>query len=844
MDERRSVGVVASWPVVSGPKPAAGDFDRLEALELQVHQLTSRLAGWVEAQLVQANDDRRADMKALRSDFQFVVEEQLAGLRSETAEGLSGMAGVSAAGEALEQRVRSAMGRLSESLEARLAEVDDARKVELDARWTELRELARRIDDVSVRTAAMADDVVALRTGAADVPARVEGFEQRVKAAIGRLTESVESRVAELARTGASGMEGTRAELFGRLDAVERDSRRAAEVTASLEGFAPVAAERAEALEGRLDAEREAIEARLAEVARSAAASSEALAAIRESAPAAAERAGTVEREVRDLRESVESRIADVIRAAVAAGHRAEALEGELRSTRESVDARLADLSAATGRTEPIEREMADIRQSFETRLEEVAQSVTLGTEAVVGLRSDWLSDSGTLSERVDAMAFRAATVADETTALRADLDAARARTNELELRVKAAVGRLAESVETRLAEQAVAQANELDTATTPLRARFGPMHERIEAVETQQAETAALVGEAIEEKLGEVVEHRRAELDDIRKAMEESLASQLREGRSEIGTAVADAHRRFVVAVDRLEERIEVVADQATAAQAVVADIEVMRETLASDGRRVEALETHTRRTDVRLTDLVAAKLADLAGTRSTELDKVREEVDAFRDDLAAQVAAAIDVVLDAHLEVTRAEVSAAITEGRAELAAGAAQLDARQAALDAQAAKAVAGLDLLSASVDTALREAEERLGDSVQARLDDLDAVAAQVAQARADLAVTSTALTRKLSRSQDQLQKKLAAVLEEVDALARAAAAEAGALAPLRSDVRQLQRQVTELTGLVADAAPLRKAPARKAAATPAAKAGPVKAVPLKAVPAKKAARRRT
>ena len=60
------------------------DLDRLDVLEQQVRQLTGRLAGWVEAQLVQAIDERRDDLQALRAELQLMVSERVAGLRTET----------------------------------------------------------------------------------------------------------------------------------------------------------------------------------------------------------------------------------------------------------------------------------------------------------------------------------------------------------------------------------------------------------------------------------------------------------------------------------------------------------------------------------------------------------------------------------------------------------------------------------------------------------------------------------------------------------------------------------------------------------------------------------------
>jgi chromosome segregation ATPase len=281
-----------------GQAHAPGDVDRLEALEQQVRQLTSRLAGWVEAQLVQAVEDRRNDIKALRAELQIILNEQLAGMRAEagsvlsvatrrlevgqeqlterldavaeraadaaaTATALSGAPSVGSERlDALEQRVRSAMSRLSDSVETRLTEVDKARQSELDAlrsqlqaidervgepasaaglsalstrldqqleevagqaaaaattrSWdleglrseltTRIEELQRtggavsgRVDAVAQQTSAVADEIGALRLEVKAGTARNDELEKRVKAAVGRLAESVENRLAEFA---------------------------------------------------------------------------------------------------------------------------------------------------------------------------------------------------------------------------------------------------------------------------------------------------------------------------------------------------------------------------------------------------------------------------------------------------------------------------------------------------------------------------------------------------------------------------------------------------------------------------------------------------------------------
>jgi chromosome segregation ATPase len=273
------------------------------------------------------------------------------------------------------------------------------------------------------------------------------------------------------------------------------------------------------------------------------------------------------------------------------------------------------------------------------------------------------------------------------------------------------------------------------------------------------------------------------------------------------------------VVSVDQLHDRMNVVADQATAAHAAVAGMETLAETVTSDGRRIEALELHTRRTDARLGDVVDAKLAELVGPRSAELEAVRaqllEALDAHRAETRAQVIAALHAAqaeLATAMDAARAELATARDAGRTELAERAAAMAERQATLDRQAAQAVAGLDDLASSVGVALREAEDRLAERVQEQLAAVDAGVGELAEARSEIAASTASLTRKVARLQDQVHKKVAEVVAQVDGLAVSASKEAGALAPLRSDLRLLQAQVAELTEAVAELRPRRKPPA--------------------------------
>ena len=729
------------------PSPAPGDSDRLEALEQQVRQLTSRLAGWVEAQLVQALDDRRNDMKALRSEMQVLLDEQLAGMRAE-------------AGSVVSVATRR-----------------------LEAGQEQLNE---RLDSVAER---------------ADVE-RLEALEQRVRAAMSRLSDSVEARLAEVVQERKSALDGLRRELRTVVDERVGEPASAASLTA---------------VQDRLAALSTSLSERLDEVGRQAAGAADLAAALSADVEAGPARVDAFEQRVKAamarLTDSVERRLS------------------------ETISTRTADLEA--------------LRSELEKRLDGLQRAGT------------------TVSERLEAVAQRTAAVGDDIGALRADVKAATARSDELEKRVKGAVGRLAESVETRLAELTTERAAELETSTAALRAGIAQVEERIDAVAGDQLEARERVGELVETKLAEIVDQRRVELEAMRNELDEMLTTQLREARSEIGVAVADAHRRFVVSVDLLEERMHAVAEQATAAWTAVAGIETLQETVTSDGRRIEALEMHTRRTDARLGDVVEAKLAEQAGQDGVRLeefrdelraavDKVQEQVATTLAGLPAQVGAAaagvrsqMRTALDAHLAETRAEVTLALGKGREELAAGAAQLESLQAAFDQQAARTVASLDTLRTSVEATLWEAEARLGQTVHDKLADAEAVAGRIATDRAELDAAVQSLTLRVAKAQEQLLKRMAAVTEQVEGLTGAAAAETSSLAPLRSDLRLLRGQVEELAEVVADLRPKRKAPtvpakrpsavARKlAAAAPATKAATTPAKKRTADLAKKAA----
>jgi colicin import membrane protein len=581
---------------------------RLDALEAQLRHLTSRLADWVEVQLAQSVEDRRAELRALRA------------------------------------------------------------------------ELLEAVDGRAVAPPGGGD--------ADEVATRIEAFEQRVKAAMGRLTDSVEARLAETTAGRSSELDALRSSLADRLDTLERAEASAAE----------------------------------------------SLAALRLSARATTERTDRLEQQ-----------------------------------------AKVA---------------VARLEQSVDARLQAMVAQVTAAADGV--------------------------------TALQAEAGAGPARAELLEQRVRSAMGRLAESVEARLSEVTAERPGQLAGMRGELERAMA-----LQAGELRtEIETAASVSRAratqVEERL-EAMEQRLTAM------VEATVAEKVRDARTEIATSVADAHRRFVVSVDELDERMTVVTAQAAAAEATVERLEALPDAVVSDGHRIEALEEHTRRTDARLADLVDAKLAELASERLVEMA-------ATRDELRESV--------DAHLADVRAEVAFTLGEGRAEVAAGTNRVE-----------DALAAVDALGASIESSRQESEARLTHAVQMRLDELEKAAAEVSEGRAEVAAAVAALDRRADEAEAKVRGQVDELAVQVAALVKTASTEGGTLAPLRSDIRMLQERLSELAETVEQLRPRRKAAApvkkavRRAAppapAAPAKKVAAAKKAPAKKVPAakKSAARRR-
>jgi chromosome segregation ATPase len=227
----------------------------------------------------------------------------------------------------------------------------------------------------------------------------------------------------------------------------------------------------------------------------------------------------------------------------------------------------------------------------------------------------------------------------------------------------------------------------------------------------------------------------------------------------------------------------------------------------VTESGLRIGALEEHTRRTDARLTDLVEAKLAELATERIAELDEFRSQ---------------LRTALDAHLTETRADVTSAVDELREELAAGAARLDRREAAMTEAMESAadelrrhVAAGEARLVEREAALFEAEERMSQSIEAKLVELDGVAERLLKTQDEVAASVGVAERRANHALEQVQTGLKILGEQFDtvatATARAAFAEEGALAPVRSDVRLLRTQLAELAEAVAELRPRPKTP---------------------------------
>ncbi len=655
----------------AGPGPR--DVDRLEALEQQVRQLTSRLAGWVEAQLVQALDDRRNDLKALRSELLVVVSEQLAGMRAETASILSvatrrldvgqeqlgerleavehrdarAAAGVearpargqgTAAADGLEQRVRQAMSRLTESVEAELVELRTARQTDADLlrreltalvderlaevasrsgagmaavqdRWgQQLAALAERVDGASRQAASAVAGVGASGSEAVAATARIEAFEHRVKSAMGRLTDSVETRLAESAAGRATELDGLRADLGGRLETATIEAGRAREAAAG-------AGERAEAAGQRVEALEQQVRAAIAR-----------------------------------LGESVEAKTAELA-ASTAAGGQA------LR----------ADLRTETG------RQLREARAEMATAMDATHKRLAQSQEKI--------------DERLRAMAGQVASVAGSVEILDTTVASDGSRLEALELHTRRTDAKLTDLVEERFATLASARGEELDRFRDELRNEISTAVARAEA---QGAELRAAVDRsaaAARDELASTVELARSALA----AGAERVEAQREELRAQVAGQVSDAAAELAAVLDaaraevasgtvRLEEGQRELGTRLAEAAAASEAQSALQEAVAALGRRADRAQDRARKISDRI-DQLAADLARAGSAESAALAPLRSDVRA----LQAQVAelaealsarpsprkAALAVAAPPAAKVTAAEKAQAVAARKAAIPA-----------------------------------------------------------------------------------------------------------------------------------------------------------------------------
>jgi heparin binding hemagglutinin HbhA len=291
---------------------------------------------------------------------------------------------------------------------------------------------------------------------------------------------------------------------------------------------------------------------------------------------------------------------------------------------------------------------------------------------------------------------------------------------------------------------------------------------------------------DSVETRMTEAATTRSADVDGLRSEMTKRIEELQRTGST-------------------IRERVDAVVQQTSA---VADDVGALRVEAKAGTARNDELEKRVKAAVGRLAASVETRLAEFAA-QSTE------ETTTQLAQMADQRRAELEDTVTARLQEMRDEIRAA-------------------------ADKTQAQLDALDASVPVALRDAEARLRQAMQAKQGDLEAVATRVAKARTEMNATLASVHRKLARTEDLVERRLAVVGDQVDALTKTAATEVGSLAPLRSDLRRLQGQVAELAEVVAELRPKRKAPAKKAAASPAKK---VAAAPAKKATAKKAPRRK-
>lgn len=578
----------------TSPPAAPDDLDRLEGLERQVRQLMSRLAGWVETQLVEAFDDRRRDLAALRSE----TAAELDALRTSLA------AERSAAPDGVEQRVRQAMNRLAETVEAQLAELTANREAEIGALRRELAaELDERIMAAGSRTAsaltgvqdrvaatdsrfsdrlaelaaeaaAAGAGVAALTAEAETATARTEAFEQRVKAAMGRLSDSVEARLTEAASKRQEELDAFRAEVAARTDALAADAARAREIAGRIEGDSAKGGERVGVLEQQLKAALDrasaAMEARLAE---------QAAAAKAESGELRAEIEAVVTRNVAELREEV-----------VAGANAAK-----------------SGLGRTFARLDAVEAANTETRRQLDERL---AAAVDADRARLDALELHTRRTDAKLGELVEAkFAELAGERGGELEAFRADMEAAVAKElGRVRLEVSTALEGASEELAAsaaRMAEQRAAWEATLESQRNEVRAA-----------------TAALLDAAredVDSRLGGL-EGRSAELHAV-------LVATVAQTRSQLDAMLDAARKELAEGTQRMEAARAAYLDEAPEVAVLATRHAEIRTTVGGLSERIDAL---------------TAALERAVATESGALAPLRSDLRALQDQVAELVAVA----------------------------------------------------------------------------------------------------------------------------------------------------------------------------------------------------------
>jgi chromosome segregation ATPase len=699
-------------------EPRTDDVDRLEALEQQVRQLTSRLAGWVEAQLVQAMDDRRNDLKALRSELQMVVNEQLAGVRAETASILSvATHRIDVGQEQLRARLDAVAARAADPV----APVDASRLEELGRRVDGLaRQLNGDRSDLAERQQA---EVVALRSELAErAQAQVdalrseleaaligrieaaggrtqaaEGLEQRVRQAVSRLTDSVEARLGEIDAARRADADGLRREILSQVDdrLAEATSRSGAGVAAVQE---------------RLSQQLATVTERVDVVAGQAAAAAAALEASTAEAAAETARAEAFEQRVKSamarLTDSVETRLAESVTARqqetdrlwADVARQADGATVEAGKAREAAADALARAQAGADR-------MAVLEQQVKAAIAAATGAVDAKVAALAGG-----TKTGDDTLRAELRAEMAQQLREARTEIGTAIDATHKR---LSLSLEALDDRMRAFAE---------QAGPLTGSLEVLDATVASDGARLEALELHTRRTDAKLTELVEDRFAVLASDRDAELAAFRTDLQAAVATELGQLRAEVAAAVEGTRREVAAATAKVAEQ--------------GAELAAAAEVSAARARAEHEAALEAVRTEVALG----------AGRFETQ-----------REDLQAVAAA--------QLAEARRELADAADAARSELAAGAAGLEEGRNALAAQVAAAAAAVEAQAELVATVAS-----LGRRADRAQDRARKLTERIEELAADLARVGSAESAALAPVRSDLRMLQAQVAELAEALA--------------------------------------------------------------------------